>query len=57
MHHEAPSEAYVAADMTMSGIELPRGSTVTYAFQQTRFESKWQLPEFSDLFCLAQTLI
>ena len=29
----------VAADMTMSGIELPRGSTVTYAFQQTRFES------------------
>ena len=35
----------VAADMTMSGIELPRGSTVTYAFQQTRFESKWQLLE------------
>ena len=33
----------VAADMTMSGIELPPGSTVTYAFQQTRFESKWKL--------------
>ena len=52
MHHEAPSKrGRVAADMTMSGIELPRGSTVTYAFQQTRFESKWQLLEFSDLFC------
>ena len=35
----------VAADMTTSGLEIPRGSTVTYAFQQTRSESKWQLLE------------
>ena len=33
----------VAADMTTSGLEIPRGSKVTYAFQQTRSESKWQL--------------
>ena len=38
----------VAADM--SGIEL-RVGLPSYAFQQTRFESKWQLLEFSDLFC------
>ena len=35
----------VAADMTTSGLEIPRGSTVTYAFRQTRSESKWQLLE------------
>ncbi|HCG94749.1 MAG TPA: hypothetical protein DEX20_03890 [Halieaceae bacterium] len=35
----------VAADMTTSGLEIPRGSKVTYAFQQTRSESKWQLLE------------
>ena len=33
----------VAANITTSGLEIPRGSKVTYAFQQTRSESKWQL--------------
>ena len=33
----------VAANITISGLEIPRGSKVTYAFQQTRSESKWQL--------------
>ena len=33
----------LAADITTSGLEIPRGSKVTYAFQQTRSESKWQL--------------
>ncbi len=35
----------LTAEMTMSGIELTRGSTVKYAFQQTGSESKWKLLE------------
>ena len=27
----------------MAGLELPKGSKVTYAFQQTRSETNWQL--------------
>ena len=33
----------VDADITMEGLELPKGSKVTYAFQQTRPEANWQL--------------
>ncbi|CAI8438592.1 MAG: Uncharacterised protein [Halieaceae bacterium] len=33
----------VTADITMSGVELPRGSVVTYAFQQTRSQATWEL--------------
>ena len=33
----------VDADITMTGLDLPKGSKVTYAFQQTRSEAKWQL--------------
>lgn len=31
----------VDADITMEGLELPKGSKVTYAFQQTRSEANW----------------
>ncbi len=33
----------VDADITMTGLDLPKGSKVTYAFQQTRSEANWQL--------------
>lgn len=33
----------VDADIAMAGLELPKGSKVTYAFQQTRSETNWQL--------------
>ena len=33
----------VDADIAMAGLELPKGSNVTYAFQQTRSETNWQL--------------
>ena len=33
----------VDANITMAGLELPKGTKVTYAFQQTRSEANWQL--------------
>lgn len=33
----------VDADITMAGLELPKGTKVTYALQQTRSEANWQL--------------
>ena len=33
----------VDANITMVGLELPLGSKVTYAFQQTRSDTTWEL--------------
>lgn len=33
----------VDANITMAGLELPKGTKVTYALQQTRSEANWQL--------------